>query len=664
MRIKRHVRDQEDLSRQNASLREKLVQAEQLLRAAQEGAVGGLGLLDRLEEAEETLNAIRNGKIDALVVKGKSGQEVLTLQGADQTYRTIFETMNEGVALVDRDGIILRCNPRMGCLLKQPVEDLVGSRFHQFLPPEALLLLEGILNSELSPEMSGKEMSFVCADGSTTPVQVTTNPLELSGSQALCVVASEITQLKRSEESLQKSEDRFRSLIEDVRDYAIIALNENGEVESWNKGAERVTGFRAEEILGRNFSCFYQPEQVAAGQPQRVLEVAREHGRFEEEGWRLRKDGSLFWAHVAITALRDREGRLIGFSKVTHDLTRSREAEESLRQSERLFHSAANHFPGGFVIYDSRQRVQFVNRHALEILGKEEGECIGKTCAELIPAEITEAVCPTLDRCFAERTPQTIEYQLHLPEGDFSRVVTFVPIEDEKGELRQVLGIGYDVTDRRRAEEQIREALRKEVVLRREIQHRVKNSIQIISSLLFLQACELTDPKMIEVLRECQARARSIALVYGMLSQRVELGKVDFVAYAQQLIGGLSSAYEIQRQTVSFDIRAENVFLDLDTAVPCGLILTELISNALKYAFPEHKSGHVNVDLERLSEHELMLTVRDDGVGLPLGFGTEEENSSLGLRLVRDLTQQIGGQIEFFTERGTTVKIRFPLQAR
>jgi len=140
-----------------------------------------------------------------------------------------------------------------------------------------------------------------------------------------------------NEENLRQSEERFRLLVESVRDYAIFMLDPQGYVLTWNAGAERFKGYRASEIIGHHFSQFYPPEALARGLPAHELQVASETGAFEDEGWRVKKDGSLFWANVVITAMRTADGELIGYAKVTRDLTHRRNHEEALRQSEERF---------------------------------------------------------------------------------------------------------------------------------------------------------------------------------------------------------------------------------------------------------------------------------------------------------------------------------------
>lgn len=140
---------------------------------------------------------------------------------------------------------------------------------------------------------------------------------------------------KNSPAAVLDTDASFRLLVDSAKDYAIVMLDPSGHVATWNEGAERFKGYRAQEIIGKHFSCFYPPEAVQSGFPEMELKTAAEKGRFEDEGWRIKKDGTRFWANVIVTALRDKDGKLIGFSKVTRDLTERKKTEELIRQQAR-----------------------------------------------------------------------------------------------------------------------------------------------------------------------------------------------------------------------------------------------------------------------------------------------------------------------------------------
>ena len=171
-------------------------------------------------------------------------------------------------------------------------------------------------------------------DGSLLDVEVTSHPLVYAGRNARLVVSTDITIRKQAEEALRQSEERFRMLVSGVKDYAIFMLDPDGRVASWNAGAERFKGYQAQEIVGKSFSRFYTPEDIAEDKPGRALRIASAEGRAEDEGWRVRKDGSRFWANVVITAVRDEQGKLVGFSKITRDITERKQTQEALMKAK------------------------------------------------------------------------------------------------------------------------------------------------------------------------------------------------------------------------------------------------------------------------------------------------------------------------------------------
>jgi two-component sensor histidine kinase len=224
--------------------------------------------------------------------------------------------------------------------------------------------------------------------------------------------------------------------------------------------------------------------------------------------------------------------------------------------------------------------------------------------------------------------------------------------------LRKNQLLKRQVEERERVQRQIQQSLQREILLRREIQHRVKNNLQAISSLLFLQSTQVTDPSTREILRESQSRARSIALIHEKLYQSVDLTGINFDDYVRQLARDLLRSYGVRPEAVSFRFDAEGIFLGIDAAIPCGLIINELISNALKYGSPRGETAEICIDLHRSATGWFTLSVRDRGVGIPEHFDLQT-TGTLGLKLVSDLARQLGGTVQLESNNGTTVKIAF-----
>jgi two-component sensor histidine kinase len=224
---------------------------------------------------------------------------------------------------------------------------------------------------------------------------------------------------------------------------------------------------------------------------------------------------------------------------------------------------------------------------------------------------------------------------------------------------QEVIVVARDVTQRQQAEAQLHASLQEKEALLKEVHHRVKNNLQIISSLLTLQADQVNDPGALELLRESRNRVRSMAQIHETLYRSADLSRADFAAYIESLGSQLFRSYAVDPGRVRWHAEVAPVSLDLDRAIPCGLILNELISNALKHAFPEGRSGEIVVRLYVTPEGMYTLVVSDNGVGLPEGRNARP-TGSLGLQLVATLARQLRGRLELERHGGTTFRLTFP----
>ncbi|HEY8944379.1 MAG TPA: PAS domain S-box protein, partial [Polyangiaceae bacterium] len=278
-------------------------------------------------------------------------------------------------------------------------------------------------------------------------------------------VTRDLTTRRVASEQLQSAEQRFHHLVDAVIDYAIFLLDPTGHVSTWNSGAKRVKGYTAEEIIGNHFSIFYTPEDRVAGKPEAILEAVRQRGRFEDESWRVRKDGTRFWANVIITALRDEQGTLVGFAKVTRDLTDRRRAEEALRRSEERFRLLIENV-GDYAIYmlDDEGKVTSWNVGAERMKGYTAEEIIGQNFEIFFPDEDRAAGKPAseVERARIHGRCEDEGWRIRKDGTRFWANAILTALRDSQGSLVGFAKITRDLTLRREAEEQERRLLKEQ----------------------------------------------------------------------------------------------------------------------------------------------------------------------------------------------------------
>ncbi|MBI5687994.1 MAG: PAS domain S-box protein [Verrucomicrobia bacterium] len=460
-------------------------------------------------------------------------------------FRSLLEAAPDGMVIADERGTIVLVNGEAERMFGYPRAELIGQKVEVLVPQQFRghheAQREGYIHDPRTRPMGiGMELSGRRKDGTEFPVEISLSPLKTAQGVLVSAAVRDVTERRRIQQALRESEQRFRVLVHGVKDYAIYMLDPEGRVMNWTEAAEATTGYQTEEIVGQDFSRFFTPEDRERGKPAEALRGAAEAGRWEEESWRVRKDGSRLYVSTVLTALHDEQGRLTGFATVTRDITERKRVEEMKRK-----------------------------------------------------------------------------------------------------------------------EEQMAEALRREVLLRREIHHRVKNSLQIVSSLLFLHAQSIGDPRLEEILNESRSRVTSIALIHEKLYRAGNATKIDFADYIQDLVRDVFQALRINRAMIAPRIETQPVLVGVDVAVPCGLIVTELVSNALRHAFPGARTGEVAVELHPNGHDTLTLRVSDNGQGMPKDFDWQHTRT-LGLQLVNDLARQLDGNIKFESGPGTAVTITFP----
>jgi PAS domain S-box-containing protein len=315
---------------------------------------------------------------------------------------------------------------------------------------------------------------------------------------------------------------------------------------------------------------------------------------------------------------------------------------------------------------DSEQHIVLFNQGAEKIFGYPAEEMMGKPLDILLPARLVGIHRQHIrdfeeSKVIARRMGERSEILGRRKDGsEFPAEASISKVNVEGQNMYTV--ILRDVTERMLAEEKIRTSLREKEALLKEIHHRVKNNLQVVSSLLGLQSRASSDDKTRKMFQESQNRIHSMALLHESLYQSSNLSKIDFPDYIRQLAAHLFQSYGVPPDRIHLRTDLDKLYLNLDAAVPCGLIVNELISNSLKYAFPDGRQGEVRIELHEHADHMARLVVADDGIGLRSDIDWVTART-LGLRLVRTLAEQLGARIELKSHAGTEVQLTFPAAA-
>ncbi len=466
--------------------------------------------------------------------------------------------------------------------------------------------------------------------------------------------------------------ERFHLLVESVKDYAIFMLDAGGRVATWNVGAERIKGYRAEEIVGQHFSRFYPPEDVQAGKPELELRSAAAAGRVEDEGWRVRKDGSRFWADVVITAVRDKQGTLVGFAKVTRDLTEQRRAETALRASEEQFRALAATANDAIISADSQGNITYFNPHAERVFGYAAGEVAGRAITLLMPDRFHEAHRAGLRRYLATGQAKVIGRTVELVGK--RKDGTEFPIELSLASWRHETDIVFtafirDITARKQVEETLqRYAARLEAAnaeldaFTYSVSHDLRAPLRAMDgyagALLEDYGAVLDEQgqRFLRVIRDSatqMGRLIDALLTFARLGrQQLATAPIDMTALAEAAVADLRGNHAAEPLEVSVQ--------PLPPTTGDSSLLRQVFANLIGNAF-KFTRGQTDPRVEigaRAEGADTVYYVKDNGVGFDQRYADklfkvfsrlhrveEFEGSGVGLALVHRIVQRHGGRV-------------------
>jgi PAS domain S-box-containing protein len=488
-------------------------------------------------------------------------------------------------------------------------------------------------------------------------------------------------------------------LVASATDYAIYALDADGRVVTWNEGARRVKGWEADEVLGRHVSVFYLPEDIEAGKPDRDLAIATADGHLEEEGWRIRKDGTRFWANAVLTALRGPDGQLVGFGKVTRDLTERKRGEDALRESEERFRLLVSSV-GDYAIFllDTDGRVASWNLGAERLKGYRPDEIIGRPLATFYTEEDRRAGVPVQGLEHARTTGvwRSEGWRVRKDGSRFWASVVITALHGNDGGLRGFAKVTRDLTDRKRSEDALRGILERERATAAQLEeldrirsdlvstvaHDLRAPVGVVQALLHLLLDDWASSSDAEKHDMVERMAERVRTLSDLVDDVFELVSIE-AGHLEVLAGPIDVAAIVE--AVADDARTERPTANIDVDVQPGTwavgderrtwqVLSNLVSNAVKFSPP---SSPVRITVGRVGD-EVAVAVVDQGKGIApdqqdaifqrftrLPEAAEVPGSGLGLFIARSLAEAQGGRISVESEpgAGSTFRLTLPVDA-
>jgi PAS domain S-box-containing protein len=596
------------------------------------------------------------------------------------------------LVMLDPEGYVVSWNSGAAAIMGYTADEIIGKRFTRFYPQDTAD--SGHPDHELViARESGRfedEGWRVRKDGRRFWANVIITALRNAAGELIgfAKVTRDLTERRKAEEQLRLNEMRFRTLVQGVRDYAIFMLNPDGTVATWNEGAQRIKGYTAAEIIGSHFSRFYPRDAIERRFPDYELATATTEGRFEDEGWRVRKDGSLFWANVVITALRDDAGRLIGFSKITRDLTERRRHENILRASEERFRLLIEGVVDyAIIMMDQEGFITSWNNGAAQLSGYAPGEIVGRHFSRLYPHEEIQSNKPWQDLIEAGKRGRTVSegWRVRRDGTRYWANNVIAALRETDDAQRSFYMVTQDLTQRRHAES-LAEAAHRTNEFIAMLAHELRNPLAPIRNAVSLMGRKGLGDPVLESMRQTIDRqsVHLTRIVDELLDvNRVARGRFSVERVPIDLHDVLARAIETSRPLMDrhghafkLEVPKEPMPVNGD-AMRLVQVFVNLLNNAAKYT-PAGGQIHLGA---RLGDGEIVVQVSDNGRGIPSDAlervfelfiqispeaRGEQGGLGVGLALVRRIVELHGGRVIARSEgagKGSTFSVFLPLEA-
>lgn len=469
----------------------------------------------------------------------------------------------------------------------------------------------------------------------------------------------DITERKEREEKLNQTQARLSAVLNNLSNVAIYEYGD--DVNFISENISEILGFPANEFMKDKdfFSKLILPEEIKKYDDAVISWIKNGSNGVHSSCIRVRDNkGNIKFLEDHMFEVKPEGGKKY-FSGIMIDITKQKNAEVKYKETEARLAAILTNLPK-VVIYQAMEGKDFISDNIEDMIGYKPHEVLKEKYffGKLMPEEDMEMVKQSLKNWHKnENNVLVMEFRLKKKSGETVWIEDHMyRVKTDSGEP-YISGILIDITERKLAEQKVSQSLREKELLLKEIHHRVKNNLQVVSSLLKLQQNYVTDKKTYDVLVDSQNRVRSMALVHQKLYQSKDFSQIEFGEYVRQLTQQLVNVFRSKSNDVLINVETSNAMLSIDQAIPCGLIINELVSNSLKYAFPSGCSGIINISVNHTG-NESELIIQDSGIGFPTGIDFKD-TATLGLQLVNTLVGQIDGTIEMDVKDGTIFTIKF-----
>jgi PAS domain S-box-containing protein len=459
----------------------------------------------------------------------------------------------------------------------------------------------------------------------------------------------------QTSKNLRQNHETYKLLYENAP-MAYQSLDESGNILVVNKTWLDKLGYKKEDVVGSWFGNFLSP--VSTEHFKLNFPRFKAAGKVSNIEFRMVKsDGSEITVSFDGQIGYDSRGNFKQTHCIFKDITAQKMAEDAMKESEKYYQTIFENTGTATIIVEEDSTVSLVNTQFEQLYGKEWEEIKGKLkWTDFVTSQYLPKMqnYHNLRRSDSDAAPRNYEFDFVDSNGAIKNIFVTVAIIPETSKSLVSL---QDITHMKITEDKLKTTISEKDTLLREIHHRVKNNLQIISSLLNLQSRYIEDSVSLEVFKESQNRVRSMAIVHEKLYKSDNMSQIDFGEYIEDLASSLFYNYNITPDNIKLNTNINNIFFDVDTCIPCGLIVNELLTNSVKHAFPDDKNGQIKIELQN-NEGTYALYVSDDGVGFPETIDFKNTDT-LGLQLVTNLVNQLDGSLDIVNQNGTTIIIKF-----